>query len=238
MIETFYDDMAYARRIVGESIKDYSLSNESIKEYEDPELSEKYGVPVYAMGDNYFFGIVKTGYHVTDDLPTGHSFSLIGKGSVAVFGDPKLSKTFLYDAGDMNPEQLVHAFPYDSYTMYRPFEFSSDSTSRVNVLMTPEQLVEEDERFYNEILLLEKGKIETGIDSKIPQLKRLALFCLDEITKRDIDVAKRNGVGIILIDSKKIGAQQRPHRMEGDAYDAMDYNYYVGTDLEKFEAKR
>ena len=236
MMSLFYDDMSYARKVVAEAIKDYSLTSESIEEYRDEVLSKEYGVPVYAMKDNYFFGIVKTGRHTTDALPTGHSYSLIGQGGVVVYGDPKNSETFLYDANSMNPEQLVHAFPYDSYTMYHPFEFSSKSTKRVNILMTPNELVLENSNSYNEILLLEKGSIETGIDPKIPELKQIALYCVDEIREQDIKVAKEKGVGIILVNSNKYKSAKQTISTE---YFGMDVNYLEDLyDLEKFEAKR
>ena len=237
MIETFYDDMHMARYIVGEAIKEYSLSSESIIKYKDETLSKQYGVDVYNMKDNYFFGIVKSGSHMSDKLPTGHSYSLIGRGGIITFGDPKESNTYLYDSDDMNPEQLVHAYPFDSFTYYHPFEHSTNSTRRVNTLLMPDELLNASQ-FYNELLLLEKGTNEVGIETSIPKLKRIALYCLDEIRSQDVEVAKQNNVGIILVSSKKY---QQDNSKYANIFkqDIYSYNYFNGSyEKEKFESKR
>ena len=49
IIETFYDDMALARYIVAEAIKEYSLSSSTVTQYKDEKLSQKYGVDVYKL---------------------------------------------------------------------------------------------------------------------------------------------------------------------------------------------
>lgn len=239
MIETFYDDMSIARYIVAETIKEYSLSSQSLKEYKDEELSKKYGVDVYTFDGNPFFGIVKTGSHEKDKLPTGHSYSLIGNGGIAVCGDPKSSNTFLYDSDDMNPEQLVHAFPFDSFTYYHPFEYSANSTRKTNILAMPEELVETSIS-YNELLILEKGKSKTDIDTSIPELKRIALYCLDEIREQDIEIAKNNNVGIMLINSSKYKPLSNGHLYTyHHSISNFDNNYFDGFfEKDKFEARR
>lgn len=237
MIELFYDDMRMARYIVGEAIKEYSLSSETIKQYKDEKLSKQYGVDVYYMNDDFFFGIVKSGRHMTDSLPAGHSFSLIGYGGIVTFRDPKESNTFLYDSDDMNPEQLVHAFPFDSFTYYHPFEHSTNSTRRVNTLLMPDELVNVS-YFYNELLMLEKGTNEVGIESSIPEIKRIALYCLDEIRSQDVEVAKQNNVGIVLVNSRKY-QQNNSKYANLFKQDRYDYNYFDGFyDKDKFEARR
>lgn len=237
MIEIFYDDMRMARYIVGEAIKEYSLSSETIKQYKDEKLSKQYGVDVYNMNDNFFFGIVKSGNHILDSLPAEHSYSLIGTDGIATFSDPQDSSTFLYDSDDMNPEQLVHTFPFDSYTYYHPFEHSTNPTKRVNRLLMPDELLNASPS-YNEILILERGITEVGIESSIPELKRIALYCLDEIRSQDIDVAKQNNVGIILINSDKY-KQNNKKTSNLYQHDIYDYNYFDGSyEKEKFESRR
>ena len=239
MIEIFYDDMKTARYIVAEAIKEYSLSKEMLTKYKDEKLSKEYGLDVYVMDGNPFFGIVKTGRHPKDLLPTGHSYSLVGNGAVAVFGDVKDSRTYLYDADDMNPDQLVHAFPYDSYTYYHPFRYSQSPTRRVNTLLMPEELVSLSSS-YTELLILEEGCKKTDLDKYIPELKRIALYCLDEIRKQDVDVAKANDVGIILVDSSKY--KQKNYKSSKSYHhniDEWEYNYFDGFyEKNKFEARR
>lgn len=239
IIEMFYDDMRFARDIVAEAIKEYSLTASTLEKYKNKELSEKYGVDVYDINDDSFFGIVKTRTHQQDELPTGHSYSLVGNGCIAVFGDVKDSDTFLYDAEDMNTQQLVHAFPFDSFTYYHPLEASYNSTRRINTLMMPEELLHE-ATSYTELLLLERGKTKTDIDNFIPQLKRIALYCIDEIRNQDIEKAKANNVGIILVSSSKYAKKSElMYKFQTKDIDAYESNYFDGTfEKDKFEARR
>ena len=202
MMEIFYDDMSFARKQVRKAIKDYSMVKEELVKFKDEELSNEYGVDVYNIEDNPFFAIVKSNINREDNLPVGHSYSLVGNGCISVFGTPKYNDTYVYDSSDLNPEQIVHVFPRDSFTMYKPFSFTSNATNRVEQLMMPDELLY-NKRTYNEILILEHGRTQTDIDSRIPKLKRIALYCVDQITAKDVETAKIQGIGIMLINSKK-----------------------------------
>ena len=202
MMEIFYDDMSFARKQVRKAIKDYSMVKEELVKFKDEELSNEYGVDVYNIEDNPFFAIVKSNINREDNLPVGHSYSLVGNGCISVFGTPEYNDTYVYDSSDLNPEQIVHVFPRDSFTMYRPFSFTDQATNRVEQLMMPDELLY-NKRTYNEILILERGKKETDIDSRIPKLKRIALYCVDQITAKDVETAKIHNIGIMLINSKK-----------------------------------
>ena len=202
MMEIFYDDMSFARKQVRKAIKDYSMVKEELVKFKDEELSNEYGVDVYNIEDNPFFAIVKSNINREDNLPVGHSYSLVGNGCISVFGTPEYNDTYVYDSSDLNPEQIVHVFPRDSFTMYKPFSFTSNATDRVEQLMMPDELLY-NKRTYNEILILERGKKETDIDSRIPKLKRIALYCVDQITAKDVETAKIHNIGIMLINSKK-----------------------------------
>ena len=202
MIEVFYDDMAFARKKVREALKDYAMVKDELESYRDEKLSQEYGVDVYNIEDNPFFALVKSGIRAEDKLPVGHSYSLVGNGCISVFDNVNDSDTFVYDSSDLNPEQVVHIFPRDSYTMYRPFSFTDKATTRVEQLIMPDEMLYES-KVYNEILILEQGREHTDIDSRIPKLKRIALYCVDQITAKDVETAKIHNVGIMLINSKK-----------------------------------
>ena len=202
MMEIFYDDMTFARKKVREALKDYAMVKEELVKFKDEELSNEYGVDVYNINDNPFFAIVKSGIRFEDSLPVGHSYSLVGNGCISVFGSLKNSNTYVYDASDLNPEQIVHIFPKDSYTLYQPFSFTEKATVRVEQLMMPDELLY-NKRTYNEVLILEQGSMQTDIDSRIPRLKKIALYCVDQITAKDVETAKIKGIGIMLINSKK-----------------------------------
>ena len=202
MMEFFYDDMTFARKKVREALKDYAMVKDELVKFKDEELSNEYGVDVYNINDNPFFAIVKSGIRFEDSLPVGHSYSLVGNGCISVFGSLKNSNTYVYDASDLNPEQIVHIFPKDSYTLYQPFSFTEKATDRVEQLMMPDELLY-NKRTYNEVLILEQGSMQTDIDSRIPKLKRIALYCVDQITAKDVETAKIHNIGIMLINSKK-----------------------------------
>lgn len=202
MMEFFYDDMTFARKKVREALKDYAMVKDELVKFKDEELSNEYGVDVYNINDNPFFAIVKSGIRFEDSLPVGHSYSLVGNGCISVFGSLKNSNTYVYDASDLNPEQIVHIFPKDSYTLYQPFSFTEKATDRVEQLMMPDELLY-NKRTYNEVLILEQGSMQTDIDSRIPRLKRIALYCVDQITAKDVETAKIHNIGIMLINSKK-----------------------------------
>lgn len=202
MMEIFYDDMTFARKQVREALKDYAMVKDELVKFKDEELSNEYGVDVYNINDNPFFAIVKSGIRFEDSLPVGHSYSLVGNGCISVFGSLKNSNTYVYDASDLNPEQIVHIFPKDSYTLYQPFSFTEKATDRVEQLMMPDELLY-NKRTYNEVLILEQGSMQTDIDSRIPKLKKIALYCVDQITAKDVETVKIHNIGIMLINSKK-----------------------------------
>ena len=240
MMEMFYDDMAFARKIVRTSIRESTVSKESLLKYKDDELSKEYGVDVYNINNEPFFALVKSGRKLSDDLPTGHSFSIVGNNAVGVFGDLSDSTTFVYDSTDLNSDQIVHVFPQDSFTYYKPFEVSRDATRRVEPLLTIDELVGETTT-YNELLILEKGKKITDFDKDIPELKKIALYCVDKISKKDVEAAKVNGVGIFLVNSKDYANSnyevQNLYRNR-NSLDYFSYNYFNGYYEKELHEKR
>ena len=239
MMEIFYDDMSFARKKVREALKDYAMVKDELIKYKDEELTNEYGVDVYNIDDNPFFAIVKSGIRAEDSLPVGHSYSLVGNGCISVFGSLDNSNTFVYDSDDLNPEQIVHIFPTDSFTMFRPFSFTDKATNRVEQLMMPDELLY-NKKIYNEILILENGRKQTDIDSRIPKSKRIALYCVDQITAKDVEMAKIHDVGIMLINSKKFnkGIEMPPSVYRHIGRD--DFNIYMknGTSYEIEEHKK
>ena len=238
IMEMFYDDMSFARRIVREAIKDYSLTKDDLKKYRDEKLSDYYGVDVYVLKGEPFFGLVKYGRH-QNELPGGHSFSLVGNGCVATYQNIKDGNTFLYDAKDLNPDQIVHIFPTDSFTCYVPFTLgNSNATPKTNKLLMPDKLLDESGGSYNEILILERGKRSTPIDNNIPELKRIALFCLDKIDPKMVINAKKEGYGILLVKSSDYKKEPRVNRNNYFLNDEYDYYQPFMGKKEKFEKKR
>ena len=121
--------------------------------------------------------------------------------------------------------------------MYRPFEYREEASMRVSALMTPEDIVSES-KSYSEILVLEEGYEKNQIDEYIPKLQRLALYCLDEITQKDVEIAKGNGVGIILIDSSKYEELAKGYYMRY-GFSISKYNFFNGSnERDMYEERR
>ena len=89
---------------------------------------------------------------------------------------------------------------------------------------------------------MEQGRIKTDIDAKIPELQRIALYCLDNITEKEIETAKAEGVGIVFIDTKKYKEFNDYYMAnmskEKPTIDSYNYNYYNAYDADKFAARR
>ena len=232
MMGTFYDDISTSKRIIGQEMKEKSITAESIKKYKNEDLSSKYGIDVYT-GESDFYGIVKTiTRRVKSDMPEGHSFTLAGNNNPYVYGAGDI--TFLYDASLFNPNQLVHVFPRDSYTLYRPFSFTDKPSTRVYTLMNPSELINNTSG-YNEVLILEKGNTETELDKEIPNIKPIALYCIDEIKESDIENARKNNLPIFLAYTKNI---KQDRYVERENIDYWNYDYYNERNSNDLEARR
>ena len=108
--------------------------------------------------------------------------------AVGTFMNPKEIPTFLYEG--LKGEQIVHIFPYDSYTRY---DRDKGSTDYVRVLMTPDELLDSS-GVYNEMLVIEKGNKPSELDVHFPLLQKIALYCYDKIGRKEVKIAKENGV--------------------------------------------
>ena len=213
LITMLYDDIFACRELIGNLIKNNILTKEKIARFKNEELSSKYGIDVYVLEGEEFYALAKTGDHHDKDLMYARSYSLLGKNAVTVYGGGGYtSEAFLYDG--ITPEQIVHVFPTDSFTKY---DRNRPSTNRVNVLMEPKELIN-NTNSYNELLILERGKKNSEMDNRIPELKRFALYTYDEIKESDIEVAKKENVGIVIVKRKKYEKNYSEKSFEGLKY--------------------
>ena len=202
VLEMFYDDIKKAEHIRNLDIKEKCLTQEQMKEMINEELSEKFGITVYTPNDKPFIALEKTvdtGKDL-DELPTGHSFSVISNKNpddTYFYSGAR----FIYDASIINPNQIVHVFQTDSYTEFHPFQGTEKASDKINTLMDANELIENTD-YYNEVLILEQGSDSTDMDKDIPSMKKMALYCVNEITEKDIERAKKEGVGIFLAYDK------------------------------------
>ena len=235
MMDEFYDDMLFAREEMNRLVANSLITREKLKTKKNKILSALYGVDVYTYDGKNFFGVIKSGEKMVEhDEPHGYSYSIIGKNAVGTFMNPKEIPTFLYEG--LKGEQIVHIFPYDSYTRY---DRDKGSTDYVRVLMTPDELLDSS-GVYNEMLVIEKGNKPSELDVHFPLLQKIALYCYDKIGRKEVKIAKENGVGIVLVDTNQFKLKDT-HSVRGVFNE--DYTYYLGFNksdyiLERLEKQR
>lgn len=208
MVEKFYDDIRNAKNKMYENINNVILKKDNISKYKNDELSNKYGVNVYTLEGEPFYALVKSvgtlKGEILDEIKLhsrkdGGSFSIDSGYKLNTFNKPNYTYNLAYDG--FSNEQVVHAYTEDSYSNYD--RNSNDTTPKINKIMMPYEFVTESP-YYNELVISQVNeKKTTEMDDKIPMLKPFAIYCYDEICANDIESAKRLGLDIILINTKK-----------------------------------
>lgn len=208
MVEKFYDDIRNAKNKMYENINNVILKKGNISKYKNDELSNKYGVNVYTLEGEPFYALVKSvgtlKGEILDEIKLhsrkdGGSFSIDSGYKLNTFNKPNYTYNLAYDG--FSNEQVVHAYTEDSYSNYD--RNSNDTTPKINKIMMPYEFVTESP-YYNELVISQVNeKKTTEMDDKIPMLKPFAIYCYDEIYANDIESAKRLGLDIILVNTKK-----------------------------------
>ena len=208
MVEKFYDDIRNAKNKMYENINNAILKKDNIENFKNNELSNKYGVNVYTLEGTPFYALVKSVGTLKGEIlnevklhsrKDGGSFSIDSGYKLNTFNKPNYTYNLAYDG--FSSEQVVHAFTEDSYSNYD--RNSEDTTPKINKIMMPYEFVTESP-YYNELVISQVNeKKTTEMDDRIPMLKPFAIYCYDEICANDIESAKRLGLDIILINTKK-----------------------------------
>lgn len=208
MVEKFYDDIRNAKNKMYENINNAILKKDNISKYKNDELSNKYGVNVYTLEGEPFYALVKSIGTLKGEIlnefklhsrKDGGSFSIDSGYKLNTFNRPDFIYNLAYDG--FTSKQVVHAYTEDSYSNYD--RNSNDTTPKINKIMMPYEFVTESP-YYNELVISQVNeKKTTEMDDKIPMLKPFAIYCYDEICANDIESAKRLGLDIILVNTKK-----------------------------------
>ena len=208
MVEKFYDDIRNAKNKMYENINNVILKKDNIGNFKNNELSNKYGVNIYTLDGTPFYALVKSVGTLKGEIlnevklhsrKDGGSFSIDSGYKLNTFNKPNYTYNLAYDG--FSSEQVVHAFTEDSYSNYD--RNSEDTTPKINKIMMPYEFVTESP-YYNELVISQVNeKKTTEMDDRIPMLKPFAIYCYDEICANDIESAKRLGLDIILINTKK-----------------------------------
>lgn len=198
--EMFYDDYTNSRDKMYQEISDSILNKEKIEQYKNKSLSKICWVNIYEFNWQEFFGLVRCSEYTNAKPETvWSSFSLVWTDCIWTINNPE-SDTFIYEW--LKPEQIIHVYPSDSYT-YTFYWIHSDlkPSDKVRILKSPSDLLKATKN-YNELLILRKWLNESNSYENIWELKPIALYCYDNITPLDIEVAKKENVGIMLIKTE------------------------------------
>ena len=205
-IENFYDDYSDSKSKVADMINDVILTEEKLSKYRIP-YSDEVGVNIYVLDGDPFYALVKSyktlkkNSILTKDsiihTPTS-SISLDSSDKLNTFGDPRECYNVIYSR--MIPNQLIHSYPVDSFTSPSKTQNGYESSSRINQLLAPEQLVRSSPH-YNELFITERPDYKKEY-SYLEQLPILGIYCYDNITEQDIESARNLGVGIVCVKTK------------------------------------
>ena len=214
MAHKFYDDFRLARSKMVELFNSSILNSDNIYRYENKELSNKYGVPVYEMNGNEFYVLVKAIEKRKDSILNpndlyayrdGSSFSIDGGNKLSTFLDTNMYYNLAYNRIPDN--QLVHVFEVDSFSNYyrnknNNLPYDRNGTDRINRLFTPKEIVDVSSS-YNELIISQPNRMNDEFNSKLEQPVPFAIYCYDDISDHDILSSKATGLGIILVNTKK-----------------------------------
>ena len=214
MAHKFYDDFRLARSKMVELFNSSVLNSDNIYRYENKELSNKYGVPVYEMNGNEFYVLVKAIEKRKDSILNpndlyaycdGSSFSIDGGNKLSTFLDTNMYYNLAYNRIPDN--QLVHVFEVDSFSNYyrnknNNLPYDRNGTDRINRLFTPKEIVDVSSS-YTELIISQPNRMNDEFNSKLEQPVPFAIYCYDDISDHDILSSKATGLGIILVNTKK-----------------------------------
>lgn len=214
MAHKFYDDFRLARSKMVELFNSSILNSDNIYRYENKELSNKYGVPIYEMNGNEFYVLVKAIEKRKDSILNpndlyaycdGSSFSIDGGNKLSTFLDTNMYYNLAYNRIPDN--QLVHVFEVDSFSNYyrnknNNLPYDRNGTDRINRLFTPKEIVDVSSS-YNELIISQPNRMNDEFNSKLERPVPFAIYCYDDISDHDILSSKATGLGIILVNTKK-----------------------------------
>ena len=213
IVSKFYDDYLCARNKMLELINDSLLNSSNILKFENRELSNKYGVPIYELNGEEFYVFVRNigklrpsrlNYYDLNVLHDGVSYSVDGSDKLNIYCDPHSYFAVAYDKIPEN--QLIHTFEDDSFTNYKRDDnnlpIDGNGTERINRLFVPHDLVSKSSS-YNELLVSQPNENKNEFNNTLVLPRPFAIYCYDEVTDSDVVNAKANNLGIILVRTKK-----------------------------------
>lgn len=201
VMEMFYDDMDIVKKDSHKGLTDASLKLTHDSPIYKKDLSKRFGVDLYYLNGEEFYGFVRCLISKRDDLSDqnnyvlskkgrlGYSFSYIGDKNIGTSDYDSKSVALFYDDIDYKNIMYVHHADLHANKMNEQTTYLSE---KENELLTPAGLIANTNN-YNEVY------IKAGHDG----IKPKALICYDTITNNDILFAKKYELAILLINKDK-----------------------------------
>lgn len=190
----FYDDLRNIKNICYTKIKESIINLDEKSDFIDKELSDKYNTIIYDFKDKEYVMLVRTRdeYKEKTDYRID-SYSLISNEKNNVYPGK-----FIYGYKTFDIDCISHIFESDS-GVKKVRDKKSIGTSKVNRLLTVEQLIKGDSN-YNEINIVNK-KNDVG---SFAVVKPDFLIVYDIIDEEVIKESKRLNIPIVIIREKKL----------------------------------
>lgn len=223
--EMFDTDIQEAREISKKEISDCILNSETIKQYKDETLSQKYWVEVYNFDWQPFYALAKKwkSDRINPEYAVTRSYSLVWTECTEVWWEP-WNNTFLYEG--LTPQQIIHISNDDSAS--GPGVNYWVKTNRVFRLWSPSELLS-NTREYNELLILEKWTGNTSENASLNDIKPIAIYCY-EITEETVKKAKEYWVGIALINTNQYNKKNSKNKWHNSILEDYMYPYSISAD--------
>ncbi len=201
IMELFYDDMEIVRTDSHKELVNQSLKLSKNSSLYQKDLSEKYGLNIYMLDGEDFYGFVRCLSIKTDDTSDhkdyveskgkrlGSSFSFIGKHNIGTTDYDGNCVTLFYDNIDYRNIMYVHHADLHVNNMVVQNDYLS---LKENEITTPSSLV-------NRIINYSEIYIKGGVNG----IKAKALVCYDKITTNDIIFANKYDLDILIINREK-----------------------------------
>ena len=201
IMELFYDDMNTLKSDSHKELVDAVIGLNHNSLIYKKELSKKFGIDLYYLNGEEFFGFVrclslrrdnlsnKREYVFSEKKRLGYSFSYFGDKNIGTSDYDSKSVALFYDNIDYRNIMYVHHADLHSRKVREQDTYLSE---KENEIVTPSSLIARTNN-YNEVYI----KVGDG------GIKPKALICYDIITNDDISFANKYGLAILLINTDK-----------------------------------
>lgn len=225
----FYDDYRKTKNDQLNDIKNSCLNKETILQYENKDLSNKYGIPVYYLNGENFYALVKSFHTLGKDSIVNHtfetnadlpSFSLTSHNNLHTFYDPRTNINLIFT--DFKAEQIFHTYPDDSFSSY---DIKHKVTNYIYKMDSKDELTKRLPYTYNEIIYRTKNIYkDDDLNNRLINPRILGVYAYDEINETQLEFAKKNNLPIILVNTKKYQNELTNTKFEGMTYDEGVYD--------------